>query len=200
MERTSETRHGLCFALPLSALLSLTLTVTAVAQGSGSSRISPSRPPKRATPQEFARQFWTYLVAGKTPYKQWTKPWDQVTENADSPHGARGQAVFVNSIAKRDLKKPARGAVLVLEDYDQDKKLHSISVMYRVAGSDPKHQDWYWLRYLENGSLDKIQTAAGPRPVAGRVASCIECHAKAGGNDYIFSNDVAPAEENQTGK
>jgi hypothetical protein len=179
MERTSETRHGLCFALPLSALLSLTLTVTAVAQGSGSSRISPSRPPKRATPQEFARQFWTYLVAGKTPYKQWTKPWDQVTENADSPHGARGQAVFVNSIAKRDLKKPARGAVLVLEDYDQD---------------------WYWLRYLENGSLDKIQTAAGPRPVAGRVASCIECHAKAGGNDYIFSNDVAPAEENQTGK
>lgn len=192
MTRISKTKREVCRAWCLAAFLSLTVTVIAVAQGSGSSRISPSKPPRRATPQDFARDFWSYLVVGKSPYSQWKKPWRQVAEyEMESPHGSAGQAVFSNPIADRDLKKPAAGSVLVLEDYDQDKKRKSISVMYRVAGSDPKHRDWYWLRYLENGTLDQAETDAGMRPVAGRVASCIECHAKAGGGDYIFGNDAA---------
>jgi hypothetical protein len=28
--------------------------------------------------------------------------------------------------------------------------------------------------------------------MAGKVASCIDCHAKAGGSDFVFSNDAEP--------
>jgi hypothetical protein len=61
--------------------------------------------------------------------------------------------------------------------------------LYRVKGYDPKNGDWYWMKYLENGTLVRTPASEGNQPVAGRVASCINCHSKAAGGDFVFSND-----------
>ena len=78
------------------------------------------------------------------------------------------------------------GSILVREDHDENGKRQSISVIYRVKDYDKDHGNWYWLKYLENGSVVR-----GPenKAVAGKVASCIECHAKANDTDFVFSND-----------
>lgn len=66
---------------------------------------------------------------------------------------------------------------------DPDTHLAAVTVMFqREAGYDSDNRDWFWVKYLPDGSLDKNPT--GMR-LAGRVgkgadAGCIACHAGAG--------------------
>lgn len=70
--------------------------------------------------------------------------------------------------------------------------LGSVTVMFRrEAGYDSDNQDWFWVKYLPDGSLDKNPLGIS---LAGRVgkdadAGCIACHVGAGGDDYIFTSD-----------
>lgn len=72
---------------------------------------------------------------------------------------------------------------------DPEGHLASITVMFRrEAGYDPENQDWFWGKYLPDGTLD--QNPAGMR-LAGRVAKgadvgCIACHS--GSENYLFTN------------
>lgn len=73
---------------------------------------------------------------------------------------------------------------------DPDKHLGAVTVMFRrEAGYDADNQDWFWVKYLPDGSLDK--NPKGMR-LAGRVAKgadagCIACHS--GEDDYVFTSD-----------
>ncbi|KPP84625.1 MAG: hypothetical protein HLUCCO07_05865 [Rhodobacteraceae bacterium HLUCCO07] len=64
------------------------------------------------------------------------------------------------------------------------------TVMFRrEAGYDPDNADWFWVKYLPDGSLDKNPSGT---PLAGRVGKgmdegCIACHA--GVEDYVFTSD-----------
>ncbi|MFV2052798.1 cytochrome P460 family protein [Aliiroseovarius sp. YM-037] len=70
--------------------------------------------------------------------------------------------------------------------------LGALTVMFqREEGFDADNQDWFWVKYLPDGTLDK--NPAGMQ-LAGRVAKgadagCIACHSGAGGEDYIFTTD-----------
>ncbi len=165
--------------------------------GSSASRGSQSVPESRRPPTtaQFAATFWNFLNNPKTPYKKWGSPGKadfqgprEVPKGVATPHGNVGQS-FVNNIANRDLKGLPMNSVFAREEYaDDGKTLRFISVMYRSKGFDPKHSDWYYLLYNPDGSLVKTRTAQGEKMVAGRVQSCIDCHQKAKGNDFVFSN------------
>lgn len=68
--------------------------------------------------------------------------------------------------------------------------LSAVTVMFRrEAGYDADNQDWFWVKYLPDGTLDKNPKGVG---LAGRVAKgadtgCIACHS--GDDDYIFTTD-----------
>lgn len=70
--------------------------------------------------------------------------------------------------------------------------LGAITVMFkREAGYDDDNNDWFWAKYLPDGSLDKNPANM---QLAGRVAKgaeqgCIACHTAAPGEDYIFTSD-----------
>jgi len=74
---------------------------------------------------------------------------------------------------------------------DPGKHLGAVTVMFRRAeGFDPDNADWFWVKYLPDGSLDK--NPKGMR-LAGKVAKgadkgCIACHAGAG-DDMVFTSD-----------
>ncbi|MCP5088994.1 MAG: cytochrome P460 family protein [Rhodobacteraceae bacterium] len=80
------------------------------------------------------------------------------------------------------------GAVLM----DPDKHLGAITVMFkREAGYDDDNANWFWAKYLPDGSLDKNPKGM---QLAGRVAKgadkgCIACHSSADGDDYLFTAD-----------
>ncbi len=84
------------------------------------------------------------------------------------------------------------GATLETVSASPEEFLASVTVMVqREAGYDPANNDWFWVKYGPDGAID--QNPAG-MALAGRVAKgtdtgCIACHAGAGGDDYIFTND-----------
>jgi len=75
---------------------------------------------------------------------------------------------------------------------DRMEYLGAVTIMFkREKGYDPDHQNWFWAKYLPDGSLD---TNPQDMKLAGRVAKgadqgCIACHQKAEGGDYVFGHD-----------
>lgn len=67
--------------------------------------------------------------------------------------------------------------------------LHDITVMLkRESGYDEENQDWFWVKYNPDGSIDATPNGI---KLAGRIAKgkrkgCIACHRKAAGDDYLF--------------
>jgi len=190
-----------------------------LAQGSGSSRTSPSsssapnrrNPAVPATPRppthaEFAASFWGHLNDPRGSYRQWGSPGKTKRQEGEpglgevgGPAGAKGQSgmphrevgqTYLNRIANMALQRLPLKSVLVREAYATDgQTLENIAVMYRSKGVDSENGDWYWMMYLPNGSLASTSPEQGNRLIAGRVQSCIQCHRQAGGNDYVFLND-----------
>ncbi|MFQ5437966.1 MAG: cytochrome P460 family protein [Paracoccaceae bacterium] len=74
-----------------------------------------------------------------------------------------------------------------------EKHLGAVTVMFRrEAGFDAENQNWFWVKFLPDGSVDKNPKGM---PLAGKVAKgmevgCIACHANADGDDYVFTTDA----------
>lgn len=172
-----------------AALIVASLQSPARPQGSGSSRAVPPRATRPPTPEEFYQSFWKHLNKQDAQYKKWGSLPDKtgVREGTDS-HGDFLQT-FVNKTAMEKPDTLPYGSIIVTENYDKDKKLKDISVMYRSKGADPQHGDWYWLKYRPDGSISRTSEKEGQKAIAGKVASCIECHSKAEGRDLVYSND-----------
>jgi hypothetical protein len=176
------------FGLGIGMLL-VSFVAMAYPQGSGSSRSDRPRATRPQTPNEFHQTFWEYIVKKDAAYNTWKELSRAVpAEDVENPHGS-DSATHANKVAAANPRNLPVGSILVREDYDEKRHRVSISVLYRVKDFDKQHGNWYWIKYLENGSVARN---ADRRMIAGTVASCIECHSKAGGRDFVFSNDVAP--------
>lgn len=168
------------------------LESSALSQGSGSSRLTPPRrpPPRAQTPAEFQQSFWRFITR-TSPYSDWPT-WPQGEEQpreGEDPHGPWVKT-YANATAAGDPKTLRYGSILINEEYDEDQEtLSAVSVMYCVKGTDPAHYDWYWIKYLPDGTVAKAPADGGGKPLAGKVQSCIACHQKAK-RDLVFSNDL----------
>lgn len=183
------TRSLLLAAFSLLASAALAFSQDA---GSGSSRSAPSRVTRPQTPTEFYDKFWQYLTKSGAAYDAWKQLEHELPNAAvENPHGTASRT-YANDVAAKDPKNLPFGSILVREDHDDQRQRQSISVLYRVKDYDKEHGDWYYLRFSEAGAVMK---GSDNKPIAGKVASCIDCHAKAGGKDYVFSNAPSQAEQ-----
>lgn len=71
-----------------------------------------------------------------------------------------------------------------------DDSLASVTIMFR-RGDDyaPDSGNWFWAKYLPDGSLDQPTDGT---PLAGLVRGDISCHADADGGDYLFTKNALP--------
>lgn len=144
---------------------------------------------------EYAQLLWQAMAAVKlvgtgmiraTPY-----------EGTD-PHGMMLETFYTTAtisghegdlIVKRNFGPEGVSADAVLRE--PEKHLGAYTIMFRrEAGYDPEDQNWFWAKFLPDGSLDK---AANGTALAGRVGKgmetgCIACHAAAG-DDMVFTSD-----------
>ena len=114
------------------------------------------------------------------------------------PHGMQLETFYTKAtieghegdlIVKRNYGPAGvdRDAVLA----DPAAHLGAVTVMYRrEAGYDADNKDWFWVKFLPDGTLD--QNAKG-MALAGRVAKgmdtgCIACH-QGGGEDLVYTSD-----------
>lgn len=165
--------------------------------GSGSSRSDPSRATRPQTPAEFYNSFWRYIVKRDAAYNTWKVLAREPTEDGiENPHSTISKT-YVDKVGSANSANLPNESILVREDYDSEKKRQSISVMYRVKDYDKVHGNWYWIKYLEDGSVAR---SSDGKTLAGKITSCIQCHAKAKGQDFVFSNDTVQGEGSENGK
>lgn len=113
-----------------------------------------------------------------------------------APHGMMLETFYTDAtvdghsgdlIVKRNYGPEGVSSGEVLAD--PDTHLAAVTVMFRREdGYDPDNQDWFWVKYLPDGSLDKNPAGIS---LAGRVAKgadagCIACHS--GSDNYLFTN------------
>jgi len=72
------------------------------------------------------------------------------------------------------------GEFVVKENYTAEKKLSAVTVMYKQAGYNAEGGDWFWLKYVPGGAIEK----------EGKVGGCIGCHAAVRSNDWLFAGPL----------
>jgi len=144
----------------------------------------------------YAAQLWDAMTAINMVGDDMVRTYPY--EGTD-PHGKMLETFYtkatVGGYTGTLLVKRNYGPEGVSEDavlMEPNKHLGAITVMFkREAGYDADNHDWFWAKYLPDGSLDKNPKGM---QLAGRVAKgmpvgCIACHKGAPGGDYIFTSD-----------
>jgi len=153
-------------------------------------RPTPPQTPPMGTPKQVkaAADLWTYITE-KNNYKEWPLfPGEPGIREGESEVHGKFVRIFVNDKAMADIDSFPDGSIIVKENFmaDDENTLGAVTVMYRDTGYDPDHHDWFWVKYMADGSLDK---APNNMSMAGRIPGCIQCHQAADGNDWSFAND-----------
>lgn len=144
---------------------------------------------------EYAALLWDLMETSKLagPHAIQTYPYEGI-----APHGMMLQTFYTTGtinghtgdlIVKRNYGPEGVTEADVL--MNPSKHLGAITVMFRrEAGYDADNADWFWAKFLPDGSLDKNP---GGMVLAGRVAKgadvgCIACHSAE--DDYVFTSDA----------
>jgi len=149
----------------------------------------------------YAHKLWGQLKQAKLvgPHSKPLKPFF----GGAKPHGMILEVAHQNiSIGNHTgfvvVKRNYNGKDVSVKNVKKDRKkyLSSITIMYqREKGYDPKNLNWFWAKYLPDGTLASKKTPQGHLTLAGRLIEgkdgsqnrgCLFCHSSAGGGDYIF--------------
>ncbi|MBI4698836.1 MAG: cytochrome P460 family protein [Nitrospirae bacterium] len=124
-----------------------------------------------------------YHITIHMPYHKWDKwPGKGEMYKGREPHGSL-LTTFVNKNALDSIKKVkgmADEAMIVKENYDQNKALMAITVMYKVKGYNPEGGDWFYAKYDPEFNI----------LAEGKVKECMDCHGTVKDNDYLFTGKV----------
>ena len=108
------------------------------------------------------------------------------TKNLLIPVGHDHACFLFNLSKKPNSKLPLEnatlplGSILVKEGYSdsEGQSLNKVTIMKKINGYDPNHNNWFWANYNSSGEL------AGNN---GAESMCYNCHAS--GKDYILFKD-----------
>ena len=132
-------------------------------------------------PSANAAKLYIYITKS-APYEKSFKLWPgkEKLYPGKEPHGSF-LTTYVNDTALdslRSMGEMADGSIIVNEDYNADKKLQALTVMYKTKGFNPEAGDWFWAKYdaLNGYVLD-----------SGKPESCMACHDSKKDNSYLFS-------------
>lgn len=138
---------------------------------------------------EFAEAIWVALEtnglvgadATYGPFTEGQEPHGFVLDTVVSEIPVRGTIAAV--VLKRNYGP--EGTTVDEVAVDPITFLEAITVMYNRPGFNSDTGDWFWVKYLPDGTLD----LAGETAMAGNVAGCIDCHGGAPGGDWVFFGD-----------
>jgi len=173
----------------------------ALIAGMGGAAISQDMPPFGSeTDAAYAASLWAAMGAQNLtgPNQIHVAPYE-----GTDPHGMMLETFFSSAtidghtgdlIVKRNYGPIGVSAEEVMSN--PEGHLGAVTVMFRrEAGYDADNQNWFWAKFLPDGTLDKNPKGM---MLAGMVAKgadvgCISCHVNAGGDDYVFTADDTAA-------
>ena len=150
----------------------------------GASALPTATPtPEPALPATHAEAVMQYLQ--NVNYQSGWELWPGLGEKYEGPppHGML-LTTYLNDDAFNALAGEAgsfpNGSIIVKENYTPDGVLDATTVMYKVAGYNPEHNDWFWAKVLADGTVE----------AEGQVEGCQACHSQEQNNDYIMTEPI----------
>lgn len=140
-----------------------------------------------ALPDASAEAVLAYLSAAdfRNSWDLW--PGKGEKYEGTEPHGAL-LTTYLNPAAAQAATSGAGrmppGAIVVKDNFMPDGMLGASTVMYKIEGYNPEAGDWWWAKFMPDGSVDMDGMAQG------RVEMCIGCHAKGADNDYLLTGSI----------
>lgn len=128
------------------------------------------------------KQLWQKMKSEKYQEKWSLFPGTEKLYKGTEPHGML-LTTYINKKAKEALDSGVdvmpEDSILIKENYKPDKTMAAITVMEKTG---PEKDDWFWVKYLPDGSVDTMETVKNGKkmkmPVAGGVETmCAKCHA-----------------------
>lgn len=157
--------------VPLLAVLAL----AAASCGDSEREVSPLP----GLPEPNAAAVLDYLE--QADYRDSWELWPGLGERypASEPHG-KLLTTYLNPVAleavmANEVPLP-NGAIIMKENYNEDGSFFEDTVMYKVEGYNPEHNDWFWLQVGADGSM-----------LEGKVEGCQACHGTLRANDYVMT-------------
>jgi hypothetical protein len=145
--------------------------------------------PQNADPDTTGAALWAHLRAEAYQASWALYPGTTALYEGTEPHGML-LTTYVNEIAAaalgRDVDRLPDGAIVVKENYMPNGELAAVTVMYKRAGYNPDHNDWFFSKHLPDGSLDR---APNGMAMEGRVPGCQACHSARRENDYLYTGN-----------
>ena len=144
----------------------------------------PATPAPPALPQPDGAAVYQYITEMDN-YKDW-QMWPGLgalysgRSSAHAPVLTTYVSDNVRTALDGDGDIPDRG-IIIKENYNEAKELQALTVMYRVQGYDPQHDDFFWGYYGADGSIIN----------EGKIDSCISCHDLAKNRPYIWNDSPA---------
>jgi len=138
-------------------------------------------------PEASAEAVLAYLTAAdfRNSWDLW--PGKGEKYEGTEPHGAL-LTTYLNPAAAQAAADGAGqmppGAIVVKDNFRPDGMLGASTVMYKIEGYNPEAGDWWWAKFMPDGSVDMDGMAQG------RVEMCIGCHAKGADNDYLLTGSI----------
>jgi hypothetical protein len=139
--------------------------------------------PEPALPDTNAQAVMQYLQ--NVNYQSGWDLWPGLGEKYEGPppHGML-LTTYLNDAAFNALTGEAEsfpdGSIIVKENYTPDGALDATTIMYKVAGYNPEHNDWFWTKVLADGTVE----------AEGQVEGCQACHGQQKDNDYILTEAI----------
>ena len=146
--------------------------------------------------QAYAAKLWAVMVDARLAGDNMVMafPYEGV-----APHGMMLETFYTSAsvdghtgtlIVKRNYGPEGVEVDQVLGD--PAKHLGAYTVMFqREDGYDPDNANWFWVKYLPDGSLDKNPAGMALAGMVGKnaEAGCIACHQ--GDDDYVFTTNAS---------
>lgn len=119
-------------------------------------------------------------------------------QEGNSPHGAF-QTFHLNMTAQEDALDFAPGSVIIKRNFGaaDPETLGAITVMKKIPNFNPDGFDWFFAKYLPDGTIDNNPAGISLAGAVGKggEAGCIPCHTGAPGGDFVFMNADQPSED-----
>lgn len=174
------------FWTPIACILIACFTLAACSSGEPSPTATPYPifPPPTATPApEWPDTTGTSMqdFLEREDFRSQWKLWPDKGEKYMTSGGHNVLlTTYVNSLGyaaiteKRGIMPP--NSIIVKDNFSTEGELLGTTVMYKVEGYYPEHNDWFWLKIEPDGTL-------GPE---GTPDGCVVCHAEVRSNDYVW--------------
>jgi len=135
--------------------------------------------------EDLSRDLYDMAIAGDA-YKGWaTFPGAAAALYPSGQHNGDYVRSYMNDVAAAALTgfsgEFPDGSILVKEQYADEAgaTLNGHTVMWKRAGYDGEHGDWYWVAYTGTGATTKHN---------GMAPYCYDCHAAAKATDWVYTS------------